>query len=143
MKKSSKPARAMMTGCMFMNSNVSNSDDEKCRLSTADLISDDNDKEQTVIKRRQGKKTSSIRNSIENDRNRISFNESEYTDSGIGHETELYWQLSDDNDLSNQQSNGIHISLDKIVECLSSFLALNDYEDGNTNDSHLSVEKTG
>ncbi len=112
MKKSSKLTRTMrMNGCMFMDSNESNSDDE-CRLPTAELVFSDHDQEKIAIKRQQS--TSSIRNSviksdqIVDDINRISFIESEYTDSGIGHDSEFYGQSSD--------NKGIQISFDKIIK---------------------------
>ncbi len=45
MKKSSKLTRTMrMNGCMFMDSNESNSgDDDECRLPTAELVFSDHD----------------------------------------------------------------------------------------------------
>ncbi len=93
-----KSTRIMMNGGLFSNSSdENNSDDDKCRLPTVDSIVSPNDKEkQLIVKRRQAIRNSTNnekdgirRNQTANNINRLSSNESERTDSGIGYDTEL------------------------------------------------------
>jgi len=96
-----------MTDGMFMNSNSSNesnSDDEKYRFPTVDLICSDNNDEQIIVKQQQLiTKISHIRNSLNNNRN--SFNESIHTNNGIEHNIRSYWQSNSDNDAHLSEEN--------------------------------------
>jgi len=115
MNKSSNSTRTTMTDGMFMNSNSSNesnSDDEKCRLLTVDLIFPDKNEEKIVVKQ-QTTKTLPSRNSLINNKDVINFNESIRTNNGIEHDIRSCWRSNSYTDAHLSEDNNENSRLGK------------------------------